>query len=375
MVVLHLLTQQPYAALLGDTTLAPFLEAAVAPGQFGFTVYADTAEQRQATNGLASRLAAYEALYADVLTSLGPVATLRRWGTPTAIAVCAQAGPISVALFNSPLRHRIPWAPGDPRDRLAYMWWFITVEPPFHDAAKRYVEDVAGMAARFVYTRGLMTAETRQQRTHYHGILWCAIAVTRAYVRACLGQQAQLIKIEPMRTGPAAAYTYIVNQQLTGVWYWPQPSIALWLRTSQCAFQAQLARPGPRSARQWQATFDVAVAQGTPWYTMKSATNALPCARVRAGLRLKSRAAAIIVTRTWQITLATYTATDWAAQGYQMAVEYGIGAFRQWSHDVRRWAGQPVIITYTDAEDAAAQAYLSGRGWPISHIIRILPDP
>jgi hypothetical protein len=377
LVVAHVLTQKPYAALLGKATRVTRVVGAVAPGQFGFTVYSDSAAERQKTFNLPSRLAAYEALYDDVLLTLQPVLNITASGTRPAhfSTVVQNAGPISVALFSSALRHRIPWAPGDPDDRVAYMWWFITVEPHQHAAATQLVQNVASLAARFIYTRGLMIAETRQQRTHYHGILWCAVAVTPTFIRTRLAQAAQLIKLEPLRMGSAAAYNYIVNQQMAGVWYWPQPAVVHRLSTSQCTFQAMLARPGPQSARQWYVAFDTAVREGTPWYTMKAVSVAMPNARVRAGLRLKSRTAAVAVTRTWPLAAPTYTRTQWPAIAQAYVRMYGYGAFRFWSHDIRRWAGQPVIITDTDADHAAAQHYLSQRTWPITHVILIGPDP
>jgi hypothetical protein len=48
---------------------------------------------------------------------------------------------------------------------------------------------------------------------------------------------------------PAAADVYIANQQLAGV----------------SLFQTQLARPGPRSMREWDRTSDVPVRAGMIW--------------------------------------------------------------------------------------------------------------
>jgi hypothetical protein len=367
-VVLHLLSGRPYAALLGDHALVPALEAAVDTGGFHFTVYADSARDRQHMRGLPTRLAAYESLYAGVLPGLRASANLGR--SPAPAAVCASAARISVELFCSPLRRVLPWAAGAPGDRTAYMWWFITVAPVYHRHARAAATDLAGMAAQFVCARGLMMAEALQQRAHWHGIMWTAVAVTPAYVAHRLGRRADIFSFEPMRTSPAAAYAYILNQA-NAVSFWPRDSVAERMRTSQCAFQSRLAERGVYGTEKWETVLDHAVRDGTPWYSMKGVVPDPPGMRTRARLRALSRTVALAVARTWPLETLEYDRATWEREGHRLGSWYGACASRLWAHGMSRWAGQPLILTDTREDYDHACAVLRAGTWAVTHVILI----
>jgi hypothetical protein len=372
-VVVHVLTGVPYDTLLGDDAACDAIEAATDARGFCFTLYADSARQCMEREHLRTLVEAYESLYSPALHALPIVQRLPTPPTPADVHGAAAA--ISRALFASTLRRQLPWAPFHGKDTVAYMWWFLTVEPRNSDAASRFLgENAQGLATTLALSRGVLVSRAFQERDHFHGIVWFAVAVTRDYVANVLGDQAAIVKLEPMRTGPAAAYAYIANQQLGLYSCWPDANMANAMRTSQCTFQARLAGTPGRGELEWRDAVELAAREGTPWYTMRSVLAEKPNVRRRAQLRNLSRERALGVTRTWTIKEDIVAIDDWTAYAESLVLTFGFGCTREFPQGAERWAGQPVLITHTRDDYDRARQWATRRSWPITHVVLVHND-
>lgn len=77
---------------------------------------------------------------------------------------------MSDQLYRSSLRGSLKWIPHSHEDRIAYNWWFSTIDDMFEGRLRQLVEDIDAFAKYLQSVRGIVAIECHQRVNHLHAL-------------------------------------------------------------------------------------------------------------------------------------------------------------------------------------------------------------
>ena len=364
-IIIHVLSGTPYAALIDTDAKCHSLLADVNENRFHFSVPTALVDDWVRRNGPCTRLAAYEQMYTQVFSTEGPFAV--GFGHHSYFHLRGSAQRVNRILYRSVLRRIIPWAQHNAEDPLAYAWWFVTVPRHMRLPFEGLLANPQTLAFALLYTEAFIFAKCSQDVEHYHGIIQMGIPVTVRYMNAKFSNYPG-VDVEPIRASPVASFRYVENQR-TGEWVaWPGAQVVPRLANHECAFQRKVLTGHPKP---WRLAIPEMLRQGTPWYVIRNA-----CPRQSATNRNAFRRASTRVAegkhRTWQVAYTALAGRDMPDFLERVVHIFGYNSIRAYASDsISRWCGQPVIVSFTQRDNDYAVAWMQRTGCRVAHLFHI----